>query len=303
LTAEEYDHLLFDPTDFMLRKYWPRVFGSLKAFEKLPVVRDIVTYAMGTAFGFAPFAQPDVMEALEVLKQAGERSLQIATYARRYSEMAREAGFPMQYGGFTQAPFDTLGDYFRGTKGLMLDMYRRPTQVIKACEKLLPMMIEMAIGAAKTTGNPRIFIPIHKGLDGFMSMAQFQKFFWPTLKDLMTSLIGEGLTPCPLWEGNCTSRLEAIRDIPAGKAVYGFEATDIFRAKEVLGDTVCIKGNIPLSTMVTGTPEDVKAYCKRLIDVVGRGGGYIMDAAASLDNAKPENIKAMFDFTREYGTY
>ncbi len=303
MTAEEYDHFLFDPTDFMLRKYWPRVFGSLKAFEKLPAVRDIVTYAMGTAFGFAPFAQPDVMEALDILKRAGERSVEIATYARRYSEMAKEAGFPMQYGGFTQAPFDTLGDYFRGTKGLMLDMYRRPNQVIKACEKLLPMMIEMAVGAARTTGNPRIFIPIHKGLDGFMSMAQFRKFFWPTLKDLMTSLINEGLTPCPLWEGNCTSRLEAIRDIPAGKAIYGFEATDIFKAKDVLGDTVCIKGNIPLSTMVTGTPEDVKAYCKRLIDVAGRGGGYIMDAAASLDNARLENIKAMFDFTREYGTY
>lgn len=303
MTAEEYDHFLFDPTDFMLRKYWPRVFGSLKAFEKLPVARDIVTYAMGTAFGFAPFAQPDVMEALDVLKRAGERSVEIATYARRYSEMAREAGFPMQYGGFTQAPFDTLGDYFRGTKGLMLDMYRRPNQVLKACEKLLPMMIEMAVGASKTTGNPRIFIPIHKGLDGFMSMAQFQKFFWPTLKDLMIALIDAGLTPCPLWEGNCTTRLEAIRDIPAGKALYAFEATDIFKAKEVLGDTVCIKGNIPLSTMVTGTPEDVKAYCRRLIDVVGRGGGYIMDAAASLDNAKLENIKAMFDFTREYGTY
>jgi uroporphyrinogen-III decarboxylase len=55
--------------------------------------------------------------------------------------------------------------------------------------------------------------------------------------------------------------------------------------------------------LATGTPEDVKLYCKKLIDVVGRGGGYIMDSAAGFDDAKPENVRAMFEFTREYGVY
>src|SRR5208337_2031516 len=102
---------------------------------------------------------------------------------------------------------------------------------------------------------------------------------------------------CPLWEGDCTSRLPVIKDIPPGRALYAFEATDIFEAKEVLGKTICIKGNIPLSIMVTGTSEDVRAYCRKLIDVGGRDGGYIMDSAAGLDNAKVENVKAMFEFT------
>lgn len=303
MMADEYDHFLFDPTDFMLRKYWPRVFGALRGFEKLTPPRSIVTYAMGMSFGFAPFNAPEAASALDALKKAGERSAEIASYAAAYTKKAKEAGFPMQYGGFTQAPFDTLGDYFRGTKGLMLDMYRRPKEVIKACEKLFFLMRDMAVGAAKASGNPRIFIPIHKGLDGFMSMEQFQTFFWPTLRDLLIALIDEGCVPCPLWEGDCTSRLSAIKDIPAARAWYAFEGTDIFRAKEILGDTVCIKGNVPLSMMATGSPDDVKAYCKKLIDVVGRDGGYIMDAAASLDNAKAENIRAMFEFTKEYGVY
>ena len=119
----------------------------------------------------------------------------------------------------------------------------------------------------------------------------------------MVALIDRGLTPCPLWEGDCTSRLEIIKDIPEGKAIYAFEATDIFKAKQVLGDRVCIRGNVPLSLLATGRPEDVKAYCKRLIDVVGKDGGYIMDASTSLDDARPENVKAMFDFAREYGVY
>ena len=203
----------------------------------------------------------------------------------------------------TQAPYDTLSDFFRGMKGAMLDMYRRPDKVVLACEKLLPFMLEMAVNAVRATGNPRVFIPIHWGLDNFMSPDQFKKFFWPTLRQLMVDLINEGLNPCPLWEGNCTSRLEIIKDIPAGKACYAFEATDMAKAKEILGDRVCIRGNVPLSILATGTPEAVKGYCKKLIDTVGRDGGYIMDASTGLDDAKPENVKAMFEFTREYGVY
>lgn len=300
---DEYDHFLLDPTDFMIRGYWPRIFGAVKGFEKLPPLHNIISYYMGIPTGFAPFNAPEVREALDALKRAGEQSARLVSFARSFNEKVKEAGFPIQSGSVSQAPFDTLGDFFRGTRGLMLDMYRKPNKVIAACERILSFMIEMGVNGAKATGNPRVFIPIHKGLDGFMSLEQFKKFFWPTLKQLMVALIDEGLTPCPLWEGNCTSRLDVIKDIPAGKAVYAFEATDIFKAKQVLGDRVCIRGNIPISLMATGKPEDVTGYCKKLIDLVGRDGGYIMDASAGLDDAKPENVKAMFQFTREYGVY
>jgi len=303
MKAEEYDHFLLDPSDFMMRRYWPRICNSLKGFEKLAPIHSIITYYMGIPFGFAPFSLPEVVEALETIKKAGQESMRIVTYSRAFTEKAREAGFPMQFGAFTQAPFDTLGDFFRGTKGIMLDMYRRPDTLIKACEKLLPFMFEIAINATKVSGNPRVFIPIHKGLDTFMSIEQFKKFYWPTLRELIVALINEGLNPCPLWEGDCTTRLEIIKDIPAGKACYAFEATDMVKAKEVLRDIVCIRGNVPLSLLAIKTPDEVRAYCKNLIDIVGKGGGYIMDASTGLDDAKPENVRAMFEFTREYGVY
>ncbi|MGB4504060.1 MAG: uroporphyrinogen decarboxylase family protein, partial [Syntrophaceticus sp.] len=62
-------------------------------------------------------------------------------------------------------------------------------------------------------------------------------------------------------------------------------------------------GNVPNALLCTGTPEEVKEYCKKLIDVLGKDGGYIMDSGACIDEAKPENIKAMIDFTKEYGVY
>jgi len=303
LKVEEYDHFLLDPTDFMIRIFWPRIFGALQGLQQLPPLHNIISYYLGISMGFRAFAHPEVKEALETLVKAGEKSLEIATYSSRFTQQAREAGFPMQYGAVTQAPFDTLSDFFRGMKGTMLDLYRRPQKVIQACEKLLPFMLEMAVNGTRASGNPRVFIPIHWGLDSFMSPKQFEKFFWPTLRELMVALIDKGLNPCPLWEGNCTARLEIIKDIPAGKACYAFEATDMVKAKEILGDTVCLRGNVPLSIMATGSPDQIRAYCKKLIDTVARGGGYIMDTSTGLDDAKPENVKALFEFTREYGVY
>ena len=127
----------------------------------------------------------------------------------------------------------------------MLDMYRMPDKLLEAVEKILPVMIQNALGA-KRTGVPRVFLPLHKGIDSFMSPDQFKTFYWPTLKRLILTVIDEGLTPFVFWEGDCTSRLELIADIPKGKAVYLFESTDIFQAKEVLRNAVCIRGNVPL---------------------------------------------------------
>jgi len=185
----------------------------------------------------------------------------------------------------------------------MLDMFRRPDAVTKACEMLLPMEIERGVTSARRAGGKFVFMPLHKGLDGFMSPDQFNRFFWPTLRDVIVALINEGLVPYVFWEGRCDSRLEAIKDIPAGKAMYRFEATDMMKAKDVLGDRICIRGNVPISLLATGTPEEVKAYCKSLIDYAGKNGGFIMEAAAHVTEAKPENLRMMFDFTKEYGIY
>jgi hypothetical protein len=303
MKAEEYDWFLDDPSDFILRRHLPRICGKLKGLETLPPLHTFITYYMGIPFGLIPFTSPEVGEAFTTLREAGNEAIRLASYSRRFVEKAKEEGFPLQFGSMTQAPFDTLGDFLRGTRGLMLDMYRRPDTVIKACEKLLPYMFDLAVGPAKASGNPRVFIPLHKGLDGFMSLDQFKKFFWPTLRELMVALINEGLVPVPFWEGNCESRLEVIKDIPPGKACYKFEATDMIKAKEVLRERVCIRGNVPLSLLVAGTPDDVRRYCKKLIDTAGKNGGFIMDAATGLDDAKIENVWAMFESTREYGVY
>ena len=303
MTADEYDAFLYDPTDFILRSYWPRIFGKLGVFGQMPPLRNILCYCMGAMMGFLPFGTSGGMEALEAMKKAGEASKRLAGAKMEYGRKVAAAGFPIIFGGGTQAPFDTLSDFFRGTTGLMTDMFRRPEKVLAATEKLLPMMIEMGIGGAEMTHNPRVFIPLHKGQEGFMNSEQYEKFYWPTFRQLLVTLVGNGITPIVLAEGTYTARLEFLRDLPEGKIVFWFESVDMKKAKEILGGRVCIMGNVPMSLMVSGTPDEVKDYCKKTIDIAGKEGGYIMSAAAVLDDAKPENVRAMVDITREYGVY
>ena len=298
---DEYDQFLFNPTDFVIRTYWPRIFGALRPFETLPPLHDIIAYYMGLG-KFAAFGSPSMIKALEALTEAAKKTQKMLEGARAWAARCKELGFPLQSGVLTQAPFDTLSDFLRGTRGAMLDLFRRPDKVLAMTQKLLPIMLKLGL-STKARGIPRVFIPLHKGLDGFMSPDQFKTFYWPTLKMLIEGLIEENCTPFVFWEGGVGSRLEMIGDIPRGKAVYAFERTDMFRAKKVLGDQVCLKGNVPVSLLVAGTPDEVRDYCKKLIDVVGKGGGFIMDSSTVIDDAKPENVKAMFDVTKEYGVY
>lgn len=83
-----------------------------------------------------------------------------------------------------------------------------------------------------------------------------------------------------------------------------FDQVDMAKAKEIVGDTLCIFGNV-LSTMLQlGTPEEAKVYCKQLNDTAaGRGGSFIMGNGAFFDHAKSEIVQTMVDFSKEYGRY
>jgi len=92
-----------------------------------------------------------------------------------------------------------------------------------------------------------------------MSLKQFETFYWPGLKKLILGLIEAGMTPCVFLEGDYTTRLPYLRELPRGKVLAMIDATDIFKVKEIVGDTVCIMGGMPLSLLSTGTPDAVRS--------------------------------------------
>jgi uroporphyrinogen-III decarboxylase len=249
------------------------------------------------------FADPDVRASIRALLDAAEESAKWLAAVRDVGRETKEQGVPAVWGGRSRAPFDFLGDTLRGTKGIMMDMFRRPEKLLEAMERVTPIIIDRSVAAADASGSPVVIITLHKGPGGFMSNRQFETFYWPTLKKVMMGLIEEGLVPMPFAEGDYNPRLEIIRDMPRGTVIWHFETMDMARAKDVLGDNACIAGNVPTSILSTGTPDQVKEHCRRLIETCAPGGGYILTGASSIDKGNPDNLRAMMDAAKEYGLY
>ncbi|MBW1775483.1 MAG: uroporphyrinogen decarboxylase [Deltaproteobacteria bacterium] len=184
MKAEEYQDLIDDPTGFFMNIYFPRIFGSLKALEKMPLfppVHEIpcIPPAM------IPFGTEDVQAAFKSLMEAGEETIKWITALRSLNGKMMGEGYPSFSGGFTKAPFDVIGDSLRGTRGVLMDMYRYPDELLEACERITPFMVKVGVNSCKATGHIMPFIPLHKGADGFMSDDQFHKFYWPTLRKVI----------------------------------------------------------------------------------------------------------------------
>jgi hypothetical protein len=302
MRVEDYQSLIDDPTDFWLRTYIPRIIPGLKGLQEIPNLMSVIELPIMWPLLFT-LGLPPVQQALQNLMEAGRLSFEWASKIDAMDKEAQEMGHVQFVGGISKAPYDVIADTLRGTQEMMGDIYRRPETVLKAMERLTPLMIKFGLGGPEASGNPIVFIPLHKGADGWMSDEQFKKFYWPSLKAVILGLIEEGCVPFLFAEGGYNSRLEYLKELPKGHCLWLFDQTDMARAKKVAGSNVCIAGNVPISKIITGTADQIKEICKNLIDIAGKGGGYIMGMGCSADEAKADTIRAMIDFTKEYGVY
>lgn len=306
MKAEDYEDFLNDPSDYIVRTYLSRVMESAEPMAKLPPLQSLSLGPWGVAPFLAHFTQSDMVEMLEKFRRAAKLQ---AEWQKRHGSLDEEMaalGFPAYTTPrmMAPAPFDMISDFLRGMRGAMLDMYRRPDKLMEACDMLCRQTLKM-IKASPTPEDgsvKRVFMALHRGSDGFMSLPQFETFYWPTLKKVLVALIEAGWTPCPFFEGTWDQRLEYLLELPRGKVLCHFAKTDPKKAKAVLGGRLCFMIDVPGSLLKTGTVPEVENHCRNLIDICGRDGGFIMTATC-LDEASPENVKAMINTAKSYGRY
>ena len=298
MKADEYDAFILDESEYRMRTYLPRVWGAAEGLKQL-------------AFGnVRSFGIPEVQISLDKLKQAGEEARRNEPRIAAANKKLNELGYPNLRGGVGvgSAPFDRIGDNLRGQRGIALDMYKRPEKLLEAIDMLTKktlLQIHRTAGTVRPSGSPIVGFPLHKGADGFMSDKQFRTFYWPSLRAICLALIEEGFIPELRTQGSYTSRLEVVSgDLPKGKAIWHLYLTDMEKAEKILGKDNCLVGAVPQSLLSTGQPDQVEAYCRHLIDLCGKDGGFILSSPGALGNdAKPENVRAMIKCAKEYGVY
>lgn len=298
MTADEYKEFTADPTGFFLRKYIPRMFSELGGLSMLPNFPQ-VTESVDVLTLALPFSFPPLQDAVNKLMEAGKMIQETLAITGKTGPMLAANGFPGMPGGvFCKAPFDFLGDTLRGTKGILTDMYRRPNELLAACEAYVPVLTGPVIQQCDMMGMPGVMMPLHKGADGFMSQEQFEKFYWPTFKAIMMAFYEEGLTNALFVEGSYDSRLETIAEMPEKSCYWFFDQTDMRNVKEILAGKFIVGGNVPASLMATGSTEDVKAYCDSLVELFADTPGYVMTFGCGFEWTTDEKIAAYRDSVR-----
>lgn len=298
LLQDEYDQLLANPGDFTCRVIWPRKSGLLETAQGLPPLHwlGLDPAVLGSYLG-----NPEVVKSLRGLIRLGEEYQDWLDVHNSAVQELEGDGFPIAYGTpYGHTAFDVLADYYRGLRGIMMDMYRVPEKLLAALDLFTEMMTEWMIEDAEQYANPRVPIWLHRGQDSLMSPEQYEKFYWPGLRRLTLALVDAGLTPILFFQGDYSSRLPYLTELPTGKVPLHFDKVDRQKALETIGGKQCFWGNIPASLLVTGTPRQVKDDARQLIDLFGPTGGLILDSSTGIpDEAKPENLRAIIEAAHE----
>lgn len=282
MRPEEYDLLIDDPTAFLYNVWLERVSSEIADEGKLCSYRS----------------------KLALVKGAMAMNGYFNAFGPQVERMRRETGTVSAISGILKAPLDIIADKLRGYIGLAKDLHRQPGKVLEACEAIAPHLAEVA----RVTSDPEKKLPIgfwmHRSSVPFVNMNHFKNILWRTLKPIIEGLWAQGHQVLFYAEGDWTPHLESFAELPRGSIVFHVDRSDVLEAHSKLGHKFCLSGGIPNWLLTVGTPEEVRKYCKKVIDILAPDGGYIMDASAIIQNdAKVENIKAMTEFTRSYGVY
>jgi uroporphyrinogen-III decarboxylase len=201
-------------------------------------------------------------------------------------------------------PFDVLSAA-RSMDKFLVDLYRYPEIIIAVMDVMVEEMIDMLkIEYQNKTLKPGLMLWAGRASSGFISPKQFEKFELPyKLKILNFCAAYDPLIQLH-FDQSWTKFLPYFRDFPDGRYILELDGmTDMFKAKEILGDKMCLMGDIPATLFKFGTPADIENYCRKLIDVVGKGGGFILSSGCDVpDDARYENVKAMVDTAKNYRT-
>ena len=282
MKVDEYDALIADPTGFLFNVWLPRVSADVTPLGQPATFRNNLSFVKG---------------GMAMMQYFGAFGVQAA-------RLRAESGTVSAISGILKAPMDILADKLRGYIGLCWDLIERPKKVLAACEALVPHITHVALSGADPTKNVPISIWMHRGCVPLVSMKHFENIYWPTLKPILAEIWRHGHQVLFYAEGKWGPHLKRFAELPAGSIIYHCDRDDIFEVHKVLGEKFCLSGGVPNDLLAFASPQQIRERCKQIIDGVAKDGGYIMDASAIIQNdAKVENVKAMTDFTREYGVY
>ncbi len=200
---------------------------------------------------------------------------------------------PVLLGGTISSPFESLCGA-RSLPQFFMDLAMIPDKVQEVMDHIVPYLAEPACQAAKNSGMPAVWVGGWRGAPAMISPQMWERFVWIYFKKLVNEVLNQGLIPI-LHLDSCWDReLERFLELPKGKIVMALDGeTDIFKAKKILGNHMCLMGDVPAVMLFNGTPDEVYEYSSKLIREIGKDGFILQSGCDIPENAKLENVQAM----------
>jgi len=246
MEADEYDEYIANPYDAIMEKFLPRVCTEL---DTDPVSRSQV-----------------MAKAYYSYKKSKD-----GTFGLIF-KMAHKYGLSPGFitGALIQAPFDFVSDQLRSFKEIHMDLRRRPEKLKAACEATLPLMLRRAIPRVIPPGTIN-FIPLH--LHPYISMENFEKYYWPTLKELVEECDKVGIACTIFAEGQVDRYAEHFASLPKSTILWVEEA-DYAHYKQTFGKEHLMGGFFNPTITLAKSKEECIDVVKRMIDVCAPGGNF-----------------------------
>jgi len=280
MEAEEYPELVKDPIKFFWTKILPRKYSKLR--EK---------------------------GAFEAFKNAINEFLAYNDYnSRIMAKFVNDYQVPILFNMLNMFihPLEVLFNFLRGIKGVSIDLRRHKEQLMDAIAALEEYYVKPGIAALEQgSQEPRV-----NAFDTFtallahsiLSPKQFGDIYWPVLKKMIDKVVETNKTMYIFSESSMLQFYEYFQEIPKGHVVLHVELDDVFELRKKLPN-ICIAGGMPADLLGNADKQTCIDYAKKLIDELGRDGGYIFSQNKMMSfryDCKRENLLAVTEFVRNY---
>ncbi|MFZ7120142.1 MAG: uroporphyrinogen decarboxylase family protein [Eubacteriaceae bacterium] len=201
-------------------------------------------------------------------------------------------------------PYEMLFSNLRGIKEISLDLRKHKSKMLETLEILYQMNIQPLLDNLLASDTSAYACDTYTAFLGhsILSTKQFGEIYWPKLKKIIDVLAENGKTMYIFCESEMLRFYEYFQEVPKGCLVIHLEQDNIFEFRKKLPN-ICVSGGMTTDLLGTGTPQQCVDFAKKLVDELGRDGGYIFSQNKMMsfrNDCKRENLLAVNDFIRNY---
>lgn len=186
-----------------------------------------------------------------------------------------------------------------GEERFVKSVYKNPEFVDRAVAFTTELLIRYFTPLAQENVLELVTIGEPTASGDMISRRQFERFALPGLKKFFAWASERGIKSLLHVCGDTSDRFDLFAQTGASAISLDHKA-DIDRAMKELSGHMCVAGNIdPVSLLLNGTPERVRAASLALLEKHGADNGFILMPGCDLPPAAPlENIRAFISAGR-----